>query len=172
MSVNLLLTTLLARLPELEWQLSKFELSFNSRVFPNGLFRCHPKDDIQAYSKEVKTDINTLSQQTNLRVAHYLALQINQKINVLVSVCQQHSKKKVTSEVADFTLDRLTTRQQWLQNLEQQITLLTQQKDALAATLAQSQNLNGESKLKLQAELGQLQKQLTLANEAYLKAMN
>lgn len=172
MTIDLLLAKLLARIPELEWQLNKLEMSFSSKFFQKGLFRCHPQDDIQAYSNEVKADIHSLSQQTSLRVAHYLALQINQKINMLVSVCQYQSKQKTTSEAVSFTLDKLSTRQQWLQNLESQIKLLTEQKNALTNTLCQSPCFKDEVKLKLHAELGQLQKQLTLAQEAYLKVLN
>ncbi|MGQ3888371.1 hypothetical protein ACQUW5_04985 [Legionella sp. CNM-1927-20] len=172
MSIDSLLASLLTRLPELEWQLSKFGLAFSAKLFSPGLFRCYPKDDIQAYSKEIKDDIKILSQQKNNQVAHYLARQINQKINVLVSFCQQQANQKILAADTDFTINKLTTRQQWLQNLEAQIILLRNQKEALINRLSQSRELRDEIVLKLKAELGQLQKKLTLAEEAYTKALN
>jgi hypothetical protein len=172
MSIDSLLSSLLARMPELEWQLSKFGAAFSAKLFTRGLFRCYPKDDIQAYSKEIKDDIEILCQQTNAQASYYLARQIHQKINVLVAFCQQQSNQKITMDNNDFTVNKLTTRQQWLQNLEKQITLLTKQKEALENRLSQYKELNDEIVLKLKAELGGLRKQLTLAEEAYTKALN
>ncbi len=172
MSIDSLLTSLLKRLPELEWQLSKFGPVFSFKLFPSGLFRCYPKDDIQAYSKEIKDDIQILSQQETSQASHYLAQRINQKINVLVNFCQQQANQKLPQANVDFSVNKLTTRQQWLQNLEAQIILLRNQKEALVNRLSQTQSLGDEVILKLNAELGQLQKQLTLAEEAYTKALN
>ncbi|WP_131782613.1 hypothetical protein [Legionella gresilensis] len=172
MSIDSLLASLLKRLPELEWQLSKFGPVFSFKLFPPGLFRCYPKDDIDAYSKEIKDDIKILSQQENSQASHYLAQKINQKINVLVTFCQQQANQKIPLTNNDFSINKLTTRQQWLQNLEGQIILLRHQKEALVNRLSQSKSLGGEVVLKLNAELGQLQKQLTLAEEAYTKALN
>ncbi|WP_419419574.1 hypothetical protein ACNVED_13865 [Legionella sp. D16C41] len=172
MIFDALLTDLLARLPELEWQLGKFGLLFSPKLFPHGLFRCHPSEDIKAYSNEIKADIRVLTQQENNKLAHYLAMKINQKVNVLVTFCQQQLSQKVTLEDNNFNLNKLTTRQQWILSLEEQISLLTKQKEALANRLSQTNKAEDKIILKLKAELGQIQKQLTLAEEAYHKALN
>lgn len=172
MDVDRPLAQLLARLPELEWQLSKQSLSFSPRALPAGLFRQAFDAPTAAYVAEIKADIATLQTfHNNQRVAHYLALKINQKINVLVTVCSRHNRLQPEMTVANYGVDKMSTRQQWLQSLESSITILIEQKSALEGALAQKDKpRDDESQLNLARELGELEKRLTLARETYARA--
>jgi len=169
MGVTDILSTLRGRLPELEWQLSKPGLSFSPRSLPAGLFHSHDDDPV-LYVAEIKADINTLAVHPNPRIVRYLAEKINQKINVLVSVCAGYNREKPVQEPTGFIIDQLATRRQWSQALEADIERLEEQKNALLATLAGRDATNDCTvSLKLQSELGNLEKKLTLAKEAYSK---
>jgi hypothetical protein len=166
------LAELLARLPELEWQLSKQSLSFSPRALPPGLFRQTFDAPTTAYVSEIKADIVTLKTfHNNQKIAHYLALKINQKINVLVSVCSRYNRREPEMAVATYGVDKMSTRQQWLQSLEANINLLLEQKKALESVWAQKDKLrDSESQLRLARELGELEKRLTLARETFTRA--
>ncbi|MGQ3891536.1 primosomal replication protein PriC [Legionella sp. CNM-4043-24] len=170
MSVTDVLTTLRGRLPELEWQLHKPGLSFSPKSLPAGLFRTHHEEPAH-YIAEIKADINTLAAHPNPRIVRYLAEKINQKINVLVSLCSRHNRDKPSQEPTGFIVNQLTTRRQWLQSLELEIERLEEQKNALLTTLSEKDSRRDSTvALRLQSELGALEKKLTLAREAWLKA--
>lgn len=61
------------------------------------------------------------------------------------------------------------TRQQWLQSLEHEMEVLSHQQQALFNR--QQKHLDAEAQLALQAELGALEKRLTLLRETYQKAV-
>ena len=171
--MKLLLAKLSSRLPELEWKISGLNTSFSAHNLPRGLFRFSIESTGKACVDEVKSDIQALSNQTNQRSASYLALRINQKINVLVALCQIHSRKNKPEEKVYFGLKMLSTRQQWIQTLEHDINTLTRQKEAMAKALEQMRvSANGSATLSVQGELGEVEKRLTLAREALNHAIS
>lgn len=170
MAVSDVLTTLRGRLPELEWQLNKPGLSFSPKFLPAGLFRVHDEDP-SCYVAEIKADIIALSTHPNPRIVRYLAEKINQKINVLVTVCAAHNRLKPDQELTGFIVEQLNTRRQWLQSMEEDIERLEEQKNALLNALTEKDTPKDCTiSLNLQKELGELEKRLTLAREAYSRA--
>ncbi|CEG58077.1 primosomal replication protein PriC [Legionella fallonii] len=170
--INELLVELTARLPELEWKISSFNLFLSSHDIPSGLFRSGPELTGEGCINEIKADIQTLSQQKNERSAHYLSNKIRQKVNVLVTLCQMESRKNKMEEKVHFGIKMLSTRQQWIATLEQDIKALEKQQLAMINTLEQMQrNSNITAILSLQGELGEVEKRLTLARETLNQAI-
>lgn len=160
------LSELNARLPELEWKIR--DLSLSHKNIPHGLFRIKHGLSGNLCVEEIRADILTLSRQNNDRGIHYLAQRIQRKIDVLVTLCQIDNRKSKPVEKVSFGLNSLSTRQQWLKTLEQDIQALTIQKLALTKTLEQKKSThNATTYLNLSAELGEIDKRLTLAQEAF-----
>lgn len=171
MDVSSLLHTLRERLPELEWQLNKPGASFSTQSLPPGLFR-NREDDPVACVAEIRADINTLFGHPNPRIVRYLIEKINQKINVLVAVCAQRKQHAPESEQAAFVVDQLSTRRQWLETMEATIKRLEEQRQALLHSLTEKDLAgNHPVSLNLRSELGALEQRLTLAQEAYARAI-
>ncbi|MDI1352490.1 MAG: hypothetical protein PSV35_06930 [bacterium] len=170
--INELLTELLSRLPELEWKMSGINTIISKHRVPLGLFRETRELTPAGCIAEIKADIQQLSGQKHERSAYYLADKIKQKINVLVALCQINTRTKKNTEHSSFGLKMLSTRQQWIDSMEKEIALLSDQKKALTKTLAQMQNhANTEAILSLRAELGELERRLTSAQEALHQAV-
>lgn len=167
-----LLTELIARLPELEWKISSLGTSFSGYSLPPGLFRADKEARGIAYIAEIKSDIQALSLQHNQRSVFYLAQRLQRKINVLVRLCQIEGHKTRDEDKGHFGIKMLSTRQQWIQNLERDIQTLQQQLQALNNTLAQMLRRNQEATtvLQLKAELGEVEQRLTLAQETLKRA--
>ncbi len=164
---------LLARLPELEWKIAALNPALLYQAVPKQLFR---SSDVSPSTciDEIKKDIHFLAKQKPSLSAHYLAEQIQKKIDVLVGAYKiQQKTNKNTSLAPAFSMSMLSTRHQWLQRLEQDILLLTQQQKALANTLAQRTSAYADPALILsvQAELGKIEQKLTLAQEQFDKAI-
>lgn len=165
-----LLTRLSARLPELEWMLNRLGRAFYSGLLPRGLFpekiTLTPRDCMD----DIRTDLKRLSQQTEAGRIRYLADRVHQKINVLVHVCQRHTHSPVSTK-SSHTLDltTLSTRQQWLKTLEEELAALQAQQQALKNTLLTLQG-QAEATLRAQTALGELERRLTLAQEAFDRA--
>lgn len=168
MNVNKLLTELLARMPELEWQLSKLGAVFSPSTLPPGLFHQPYDAPVTDYIAEIKKDIARLSSQTNFQRTHYLALKINQKINVLVALCASYNQK--ATQDTSCVIDALLTRKSWLATMEQNLQTFSVQQDALIRRMEQRTSLSMDAQLNLQKELGELEKKLTLVREAYFRA--
>jgi len=169
--INELLAELTARLPELEWKISELSTSFSNKSLPIGLFRSNIEPSAAACVAEIKADIKALSQQKNERSAFYLAERIKQKVSVLVVLCQRQNRQKKTEDKVYFGVKMLSTRQQWLQDLEAEINTLSRQQQAMTKTLEQKRrNHHLEAVLHLKAELGEVEKRLTLAQEALYRA--
>lgn len=166
--INALIEHLTKRLPELEWQLQKLGSIFPSRKLPPQLFRAASSADASVYINEIKFDLNRLLEPNSPAVQDFLATLVNQKINVLVSLCKRTSKPLHTKPGSHqpLLMDRISTRQQRLEELETIIHDLTQQQEGLLAA-AKSRMANPAIQLTLQQELGSLQQRLTLAEEAY-----
>lgn len=170
---NQLLSDLITRLPELEWKISGLGSSFSSRSLPRGLFANKDASGASCIA-EIKADIQALSAQKNERSAFYLAERIRRKVNVLVALCQIHRRKEKTEENVSFGVKMLSTRQQWIQGLETDIQALERQQHALSATLVQMTRSNHPAAviLQLKADLGEIERRLTLAKETLSRAVS
>lgn len=171
MSIAVLLAELNARLPEITWKINQLQKPITAAMLPRGLFTIPIEYDSSTFIDEIKADIKRLSTQKNEQVIRHLANTIQRKINVLVKICQLNQVTKAPAELArknTFNLSSLSTRQQWLGNLEEKITALTEQKEAFSKKV--QNNADPLVQLQLQKEIGELEKQLTLAKEAYQKA--
>lgn len=171
--IDELLNELSSRLPELEWKISELSTSISSRNLPKGLFRSGFEVTGVGCVKEIQADIQALSQQKNERSAHYLAERIKQKINVLVALCHINGRKKKPEKSVYFGVKMLSTRQQWIHNLESEINTLILQQEAMFKSLHHMTSSGGNTAaiLSLQAELGEVEKRLTLARETLNQAV-
>ena len=170
--INVLLAELTSRLPELEWKIIGLGSFISCHSVPRGLFRSSNELTGTACVEEIKADIQALSHQKNERSAHYLANRIKQKVNVLVALCQIESRKNKVEEKIHFGVKMLSTRQQWIETLEREVSTLEQQQQAIAKALSQMKlSTNAEAILSVQGELGEVQRRLTLAKEALNQAI-
>ena len=173
MSISALLVELEERLPELEWKINTLGNSFSFKSLPRGLFRPRFEVTPSACVAEIKADMRALALQKSEYSAHYLAQRIHQKINVLVTLCHLRANKQKKNEKINFGVTSISTRQQWLQSLQKDINLLTEQQLAMTKTLEQMQSRgNPQALLNLQAELGEIEKRLTLAKETFARTTN
>jgi predicted nucleic acid-binding Zn-ribbon protein len=169
-----LLTTLISRLPELEWKMSSMDYAISNHSLPRGLFRVAVEPSASSCITEIKADIQALAEQKNERSAVYLAEQIRRKINVLVALCQVHSRKNKPEEKISFGVKMLSTRKQWVADLEAEIDTLVTQQQALSKTLEQmmTRHHNAAAILQLKADLGAIERRLTLAQETLSRAIS
>lgn len=171
--IDELLADLSARLPELEWKINGLTPVISSHSLPRGLFSAAIELTGSACVAEIKSDINALAKQSNPRSAHFLAERIKQKVNVLVTLCQIASRKEKPESPVTFGINMLTTRQKWLQSLENNINTLHEQRLALTKALEQIQRSgNSQAILNVQGELGEAERRLTLAKEAFKQAIS
>lgn len=171
MGIDTLLQELEARLPELEWKVSSLGTALSTQTLPRGLFHPHLETTAATCIAEIKADIALMAAKKREGSAHYLAQRIRQKINVLVTLCHIQSSKPKPEVKINFGLNMISTRQQWLQTLEKDINLLTAQQEAMNKALQQTQ-VQGKTQilLQLKAELGEVEKRLTLAKETFARA--
>lgn len=170
--INDLLVELNSRLPELEWKISELSSAISSHNLPRGLFRTGFELTGASCVKEIQADILALSHQKNERSAHFLADRIKKKINVLVALCHMDNRKKKSTEPVYFGVKMLSTRQQWIHNLESEINTLTLQQQAMTKSLEHlSHSDNTGAILSLRAELGEVERRLTLAKETLNQAI-
>ncbi|MFT4058680.1 MAG: hypothetical protein QM652_03930 [Legionella sp.] len=174
MESNQLLNDLSARLPELEWKINELGAAFSAYRLPRGLFRTRNETNGSMYIAEINADIYALSQQTNERGANYLAQRILQKVNVLVSLCQIFSNKIQTGEKNYFGVKMLSTRQQWIHDLEVEIQTMEAQRQAMNRTLEQMlcRTHHPDAVLQLKADIGKIEQRLTLAQETLDRAIS
>ncbi|WP_199739208.1 hypothetical protein [Legionella qingyii] len=170
---NELLSQLMARLPELEWKISELGSFFSIQRLPKGVFRLASEANGAGCIAEIKADIHALSKQQNKRSALYLAERIRQKINILVVLCQMHQGKKKSEEKVSFGIKMLSTRQQWINDLEMEINTLVAQQQAMTKSLEHLRHSHNSSAiLHLKAELGEVERRLTLAKETLNRAVS
>lgn len=157
---------LAARLPELEWKLSTLNFCLHAKKLPKTLFSQQQEMTAQSCIEEIKADLRVLGGLTNERSAHYLAERTSQKINVLVRLCLLYNNKTRPIKEAPISLQTFSTRQQWLQQLQDEFTMLSSQQEALQKTLVRLQaGADLPAILNVQAELGAIEQKLTLAKE-------
>ena len=169
--INESVQVLVARLPELVWKLSTIGSAFNPRLLPRGLFKTQLEMTPQSCIDEINADLQLLNDQKNERSERFIAERVSQKINVLVRLCQINADKKPSGEPLAFGVQEMSTRQQWLENLQEDIVRLSTQQLALAATLSKlNTSQNPQAILGLQAEVGEVERRLTLARETWARA--
>ena len=164
---------LVSRLPELEWRLGEIgRISYTQ--LPQGLFHgAHPGEWLTASRcvDEIKRDLAVLGRQGESRAAHFLAEQVSKKINVLLQLCQAFRRKAALEPRASFGVHSMSTRQQWLGELQGEIARLTAQQVALRTALeTPSTRRAPEAVLMLQGELGEVTRHLVTAEEAFAVA--
>lgn len=164
MTVGLSLDELEARLPELEWQMSSFGHTISTKILPKGLFRLSETASPAAFINDIKTDLKRLANHQNEQSGFYLAEKIQQKINVLVALCRLEANP--LPRQGNY-LSMITTRQRYVEELEKEKELLSQQRQALINRLKQIND--AAVQLNLNAEVGEIEKRLTLAQEAMLR---
>ena len=172
MSHSISAEALWLRLPELEWKLQSSNTIIHQSLLPRGLFLRQTESNPRLYIEEIRSDILALQQQTNERGAYYLAARVSQKINVLVRLCQLQARKKIPAPKVHFGVQAISTRQQWLQSIEEDVKRLTAQQEALTLALKnRGVKSTPQVLLNLQAELGEVEQQLTMANEALARGV-
>lgn len=170
MTAHQVLNELSVRLPELQWALRLADKNSLSHSLPAGVFRSPLQGEPYSFIEEIRWDLQVLARCLNDASGQALAQKIRHKIATLVAACRLPPHTKVaTHGLESSVLKHMATRKQWVQNLEEQLTRLTEQHAALVHRLSQS--MDASLQLNLQAQLGQLQRELTLAKEAYTKAM-
>lgn len=169
-SINESVQALSARLPELAWKLDAMYSEINPKLLPRGLFNQQFEMTPQSCIQEIKDDLRILKAHKNERSLHYLALRVNQKINVLVRLCQMRTDKKPKAP-SGFGVQSITTRQQWLETLQQDIEKLSMQQQALSARIQQLQKKHTTQDLmQIKADIGEIERRLTLARETLARA--
>ena len=165
------LDELFARLPELEWKLSRSNSVLNPALLPRGLFRSRLEFTPSSCIEEIRADIKAIKRQKNEEACQYLAERVGQKINVLVRLCQHAPKIKASEKHVNLAVKSIGTRQKWLQTMQDEIDTLSLQQQALTATLQRlQQDHNPQAELNLQAELGRVEQRLTLAQETFARS--
>ena len=170
-SINETVKILSDRLPELVWKLSTLHGVFNPKLLPRGLFNYQLEMTPQSCIDEINANLDILRHHKDEKSACYLAERVSQKINVLVRLCQLHAKKQPSRPSLTFGVQAISTRQQWLGTLQDDISRLCAQQQALTITLGKSQaGHDSQSILSLQAEVGEVERSLTLARETLDRA--
>jgi len=134
-TISEFIAVLSARMPELAWKLNARYTVLNPKLLPRGLFLERLEISPHSCIDEIYADLNKLKDQKNERSAYYLAERVSQKINVLVQLCQIQPDKKPAGRAGTFDLQTISTRQQWLGTLQEDITQLSTQHSALATAM-------------------------------------
>jgi hypothetical protein len=170
--IDQVLDELSSRLPELEWKLNKLKSRITTHNLPRGLFSAGREFTGKACIDEIRADIHTLQTRKTDQGSYFLAERIKQKINVLVILCQIHHDHIKPEEAKPFKLQALSTRRQWIESMEIDIRSLEIQHKAMLKTLMQKKDEKDSfAILPLKAELGELEKKLTLARETLNRAL-
>ncbi len=118
------------RLPELERQVFKFGAFFPLSLLPVGLFRDVSSGDDCIH--EIAKDLNAIRADTPDCIIQYWSIRLSQKIHVLVHICRTHSHQQ---KDPSKDLDTIGTYAQYLANNTIKHQKLSQQRQALLATL-------------------------------------
>ena len=156
------------RLPELTWKLGLLYSIIPSHALPKGLFKQALESTPASCIREIKDELSVLGQQESERGRQYLAQRIHQKINVLVRLCQRERTASTIVKAKTFGVQSLSTRQQWLEALSEDVEILRAQQQALVARLTYLQEASAV--LSLKSELGEVERSLTLAKETLMRA--
>lgn len=167
-SVIEIVETLTSRLPELEYRLDEVG-KIHSSGLPKGLFRASQFaatissltciEELRADLMHLKSLLEEVSEQQS-PVVLYLAKQVNLKMQVLLQVCHQHRRKKMSVTKVNMEMKQLATRQQWLDSVRQERKRLLLQQSALQRALSQHQG-NAHAAMTLQHALGDVETHLS-----------
>lgn len=167
MSVIDVLETLAQRLPELEYRLDEIG-KIQSAVLPKGLFKAGRFSETLSSSTcigEVRTDLLHLKalleevHEERSPVVAYLTQQVSLKMQVLLQLCHQYRRKKITAARTNIEMKQLVTRDQWLNTVRQEHQRLLLQQSALKSALDKNQQ-NAHAVLTLQRALDDVKDQL------------
>jgi hypothetical protein len=152
------------RLPELAWKTSLLPHRMNLSTLPKSLFSLsvenHPSDCVH----EIKRDLRRLHGLANHSQEYrYLAKRVQQKIEVLVRLCQIQLQKQSKKTVSAQLMMRLCHRKQWIVEIEKDIEELKEQYTHLQSQWKACNDT--QIKLTMQADLGMLEKKITLLQE-------
>jgi primosomal protein N'' len=161
--INDIISSLESRLPELEWKSRVLGPFLKNKSFPRGMFKYRleltPKDCID----EIKQELEALKNQPNEHIAHYMAMRIHEKINVLVKMCKIKSKTNGTTHTNTSMLHVISNRDKWLKETEDNSSKLLIQRHALKIT---AQNMQCKEDLEasssIRKELDEIERKLSL----------
>lgn len=168
MSIGQLLNTLEARLPELEWRMRSLNLHILEQALPPGLFQPRIELTPALCVQEIKQNIAALASQDSEPCAFFLANTIHKKINVLIDLCKTAATKQPREKIHSL-ITGIQTRKQHIEMLESDIAALEIQKTALETRAKQV--IQPSVLLKLQVELGEIEKKITLIVEEKQRVM-
>jgi hypothetical protein len=120
-----LLTSLRAKLPDLELKLNTLGHALSYSQISAGVFRDLNSLSPRACIHAIEIDIQRLSQEhLNEGHAAFVAQQLTQKINVLTGLCRINQKTKPSVSSPLFSIEAIKTRQSWLNTLDADIVAL------------------------------------------------
>lgn len=165
MTIDPMLKEIEDRLPELAWKTSLLPHRMTLSTLPKRLFSLpldsHPSDCVN----EIKHDLRRLNGIERFSQEYaYLVKRIEQKIEVLVRLCQIELKKHDNKSTSAQLMMRLCKRRQWVEELEQSIKNFQQQYDHLRAQIKDDCK-DTQVQLIMQADLGLLEKKITILKE-------
>lgn len=152
------LTQIQNRLPELEHHIEKFGMHFPLNLLPPGLFRdvTTGMDCITDIAQDLQ---RITAAKSSDKMLSYWGERLSQKIHVLVHICRNQTQRKDTPGI---TLERMSTRTQWLAQLEaQQVNLRTQRKSMVATLNTMQARKDKEAIQVLQNKILDIDTQLT-----------
>lgn len=156
---------LLARLPELNWQLTQTNPVIWQQLLPKGLFRQSSYFTPSAVILELEDDLNAILQLDDGASRQHKIKKIEQKIQVLVTLCRLQKKyKNQSSEPEAKLLDKICKRGEWVMKLEQDIKELNIQKAALKDQLEHPKKV--DITLELQRQIGRIEQLIGKHQEA------
>ena len=160
------------RLPELVWKLGAIQGEFHSKSLARGLFKERLEMTPQTCIDEINANLSVLKTHKDDLSARYLADRVSEQINVLVKLCQLYASMQPAQKNVSFGVQSISTRQQWLSELQENINQLSAQKQAMLAALNQKKaSQKPLVYLQLQAEVGEIDRRLTLARETLERSM-
>ncbi len=167
-----LIEQLKQRIPEMEWKINQLPPNKHLWRLPRGIFRLKAGSPYAFYITEIKEDIALLEAQTCPKGQWYLAKQIETKITLLIRISTLQKKTHSPSSNQNAVVQRLSTRKQWLEELEQRIHQITRQISAMEQQLDKytEQKNHLQARLQLEHDIGQSRRQKTLLKEQYQRA--
>ncbi len=124
------------RLPELERQLLKYGDFFPVKLLPKGLFK--EVKSSQDCLADISRDLELMGPQNSQAMAIYLSERISKKIHVLVHICR--SQQPRSRDSAELVVDKMSTRMQWLAQIELKRKQVSAQRAAIVATMHTKQS--------------------------------
>lgn len=155
-------------MPELAWQVSLLPHTMTLSTLPPNLFSLPRESHPSACLDELKRDLQRLQQLRQYEAEfNFLTRRIDQKISVLVRLCQIQQQKHKHDPVNARLMMRMCKRRQWVEEIEQQVQTLKLQQQQLHKQLEKV--TNADILLKIKSHAGDIQKQITTLEEKLTK---